>query len=156
MDKQALAQQISQFVNRPVPNALQPAANLAQDVFNSQSPLVRLPVQVGQGVGERFAPWIKAPNSDPRNWSEMGARATGNITGTLALMVALQKLVGSKATPKSQGMPPHADVRPPHQAAIEQAMKAKDYTKVKQILDAIPAGDPYKASMESLFKSILP
>ncbi len=43
--------------------------------------------------------------------------------------------------------------RPAHQAALEAAHNAGDTKQVQEILDAIPAGDPYKKSMESLFRS---
>lgn len=46
--------------------------------------------------------------------------------------------------------------RPAHQAALEQAANSKNWVKVGQILDSIPLDDPYKQSMESLFRKFVP
>lgn len=46
----------------------------------------------------------------------------------------------------------HEATRPAHQAALEAAHNAGDFGQVKQILNSIPNSDPYKKSMESLFR----
>lgn len=46
--------------------------------------------------------------------------------------------------------------RPIHQVLLEKAANSGDMKGVGQILDAIPATDPYKASMERLFRPHVP
>jgi hypothetical protein len=43
--------------------------------------------------------------------------------------------------------------RPTHQIAIENALNAGDITKAKEIIEKLPAGDPYKKSMQEFVKS---
>ena len=42
--------------------------------------------------------------------------------------------------------------RPWHQQALEDAMAQKDMARIRQILDSIKMRDPYKMSMESIFR----
>lgn len=49
-----------------------------------------------------------------------------------------------------------ATSRPQSQILLEQASKAKDFKKVGEILDNIPSTDPYKGSMEGLFRGSVP
>lgn len=49
----------------------------------------------------------------------------------------------------------HSSSVPAHQGALEVAVKNKDWTKVSGILDNIPATDPYKVSMEKLFRPMI-
>lgn len=46
--------------------------------------------------------------------------------------------------------------RPIHQVLLEKAANSGDMKGVGQILDSIPANDPYKQSMEGLFRSSVP
>lgn len=45
--------------------------------------------------------------------------------------------------------------RPAHQTLLPQAVDAKDWKRVAEILDSIPEGDPYKKTMESLLAPTL-
>jgi hypothetical protein len=48
------------------------------------------------------------------------------------------------------------DLRPQHQAQIEDAMKNGDYKKAWNIVDSIPESDPYKQSMQSMLDATHP
>ncbi len=49
-----------------------------------------------------------------------------------------------------------ANSRPTTQIQLEQAAAGNDLNKVGQILDNIPSNDPYKQSMETLFRKYVP
>lgn len=57
----------------------------------------------------------------------------------------------AQANPNTK-VPDAGNLRPDHQKALEAAHKAGDYARVKEILDAIPDSDPYKATMQQVFQ----
>lgn len=78
-------------------------------------------------------------------------RATTGASATGLGMVAPQAMVNQQQKPVIS----ITDSRPAHQSALEAAMARKDYQAIQQILDSIPPDDPYKQSMESLFRPMV-
>ncbi len=93
----------------------------------------------------------------PQNRSETIARQGGRAAGSMALMSTLMHALNSQAA--SRGVNPqiaNQGTRPVHQRALEEAVNNGNWDEVVKILDSIPPNDPYKASMESLFRSLIP
>lgn len=99
-----------------------------------------------------------------------GMEAGGEIGSTAAIVTSGLNMANKAAArysgeaPKSGGVSA-ADYkariggqgqRPAHQVALEQARARGDNAEVGRILDSIPANDPYKTPMETLFRKDVP
>jgi hypothetical protein len=78
-------------------------------------------------------------------------------SGTLASLAltarSAAKVFGKKPVVESIKGIKLPDSRPAHQHLLEEAAKAGDQKKINAILDRIPKNDPYKTSMEHVFRS---
>ena len=85
----------------------------------------------------------------------LGAYSQDESVTQGALLGAGGSLVLGKLAPKLFGKGASkvaGDTRPVHQALLEKAANVGDTAKINTILDSIPASDPYKKPMETLFR----
>jgi len=70
--------------------------------------------------------------------------------------LTLTQMANDGAVPKTPGGLVGSSSRPAHQALIEQALNSGDVPKAQAIVDALPKGNPYKASMQSVINEFAP
>lgn len=89
---------------------------------------------------------------------KLPSEATDEIAGIQGVIDDLKSASVNEAVKKPiEGVSSiAADGRPAHQAMLEEAMQAKDFEKIGNILDSIPEGDQYKQTMESVFRQYVP
>lgn len=62
---------------------------------------------------------------------------------------------GIQAVGSAAKLVPAIDTRPAHQALLEKAANSGNVKELQRILNSIPKTDPYKISMESIFRPMI-